>query len=382
MVALKSRAIREGAINALDFGADPTGVLDSTSALQAAINALSDQSNAFVALGSVVKDNAQLFIPPGIYKITSELVWPAGFGDTISGAGVWNTKLRWAGAAGGHMLRMRNCRDVRLEGLCFDSGGVAIASAIYLQTDDTATDLYISTQNDFYRVMILGQASAVVGILIDNAVGATDNGDDLHVFDRVLIYDCTESCWKSSTGEQKDAVFRDCIMAGAPRCIYTTGQGGSFKWYGGFVYNITTAIFHHDSPGDPVIMQGLDAENVARLVLWDGETGNSGPVTIQSCRIATDGLHADGNLCVFGTQGPFDIRGNTFGQGTYAIPFIKFLTSNQGYAKIECNAFDSRGADVDSPIRVIVGSVLTFEGSNNYRPTDGSAPLAMAFTDF
>lgn len=63
--------------NVLDFGADPTGVADSTAAIQAAINS----------------GNVAVFLPSGTYKITSKIT----AGKTLYGAG-GTTSISLAGA--------------------------------------------------------------------------------------------------------------------------------------------------------------------------------------------------------------------------------------------------------------------------------------------
>lgn len=72
----------EGApLNVLDFGADPTGVADSTAAIQAAID--------------TALNNTQVFVPVGNYLIGSTIVFPAtsknirlsGYGATFTVAG-------------------------------------------------------------------------------------------------------------------------------------------------------------------------------------------------------------------------------------------------------------------------------------------------------
>ncbi|MEW2297877.1 glycosyl hydrolase family 28-related protein [Streptomyces sp. NPDC006743] len=71
----------ENALSALDFGADPTGVLDSTSSLQSAVDAGS-------AAGRVV------WLPPGDYTVTGHLILDR---VAVRGAGPWYTALRGAG---------------------------------------------------------------------------------------------------------------------------------------------------------------------------------------------------------------------------------------------------------------------------------------------
>ncbi|GAA1384766.1 discoidin domain-containing protein [Catellatospora chokoriensis] len=68
-------------LNALDFGADPTGAADSGAALQTAIDAARDAQRG-------------LWIPPGDYTVTRHLQVDR---VTVRGAGPWHTVLRGVG---------------------------------------------------------------------------------------------------------------------------------------------------------------------------------------------------------------------------------------------------------------------------------------------
>jgi hypothetical protein len=70
-----------GSLSVLSFGADPTGQADSTSAIQNAINAGSQQHRV-------------VYLPPGDYTVTAHLM----VNDvTLTGAGEWYTVLHGAG---------------------------------------------------------------------------------------------------------------------------------------------------------------------------------------------------------------------------------------------------------------------------------------------
>lgn len=70
------------AINALDYGADPTGATDSTAALQAAINA---------ALGSA---SGTLWLPKGTYAVTTVNIFPTGGKSLVMvGDGPLNSRI-------------------------------------------------------------------------------------------------------------------------------------------------------------------------------------------------------------------------------------------------------------------------------------------------
>lgn len=72
--------LQNGLLRPDQFGADPTGIADSTAAFQTAINYLHNTSNGGI-----------LFILPGIYKLTSTLYTYANV--RIEGSGVTNTVL-------------------------------------------------------------------------------------------------------------------------------------------------------------------------------------------------------------------------------------------------------------------------------------------------
>lgn len=110
VTGVKSAAdIRFGGHNWYDvthvtYGADPTGVADSTAAIQAAIN------DANTAGGGIV------FLPKGSYKLTATLTvidkpqvkirGIAGSSEPFSAGLAGGTKLVWAGAGGGTMVSM------------------------------------------------------------------------------------------------------------------------------------------------------------------------------------------------------------------------------------------------------------------------------------
>ncbi|GHJ45244.1 mycodextranase [Catellatospora sp. TT07R-123] len=80
-VVAPAPAAPAGYLDALDFGADPTGAADSGQALQNAIDAARDQQRG-------------LWIPAGTYTVTRHLLVDR---VTVRGAGPWHTVLRGAG---------------------------------------------------------------------------------------------------------------------------------------------------------------------------------------------------------------------------------------------------------------------------------------------
>lgn len=103
-------------VNALDYGADPTGVLNSSAAIQAALNASSN-----------------VYIPPGTYRIETSLSIPGVFQQTriVRGAGFGYTTLQWYGSTSGTMFTTASRSGVIVEGIKFKNQ-VALGSTACL----------------------------------------------------------------------------------------------------------------------------------------------------------------------------------------------------------------------------------------------------------
>lgn len=98
-----SYSMIDGAVvNVLDYGADPTGVADSTAAIQAAID--------FFASG-----RGTVFIPIGTFKITSTIT-VAQDRVHLVGAGSWATQLLFAPTANGTCLKLSKSASVLFQG--------------------------------------------------------------------------------------------------------------------------------------------------------------------------------------------------------------------------------------------------------------------------
>lgn len=89
-----SYSMIQGAVfNALDYGADPTGVADSTAAIQAAINAAYALSlgNITVPYDVIRKGGSTVYLPAGAYKTTATVELKEGV--TLQGAGRFSTVI-------------------------------------------------------------------------------------------------------------------------------------------------------------------------------------------------------------------------------------------------------------------------------------------------
>jgi hypothetical protein len=126
-VLTQNGAQLERVINVVEYGADPSGATDSTTAIQNALNVVSGRGlTAFLPANAV-------YFPPGTYKITSKLTvtGPSNgvrgirlFGDTV-GYGLGATVLQWHGAAHGTLFQASGLCHSTVADLVFDGNGTA-----------------------------------------------------------------------------------------------------------------------------------------------------------------------------------------------------------------------------------------------------------------
>lgn len=96
-------------VNVLDFGADPTGTLDSTTAIQNAINAVGAGGYVYFPAGTfkisstIVIGNGTTTVVSSINGVTLQCSGP----DPIFSSIQTGTRFLWAGAAGGTMLQFK-----------------------------------------------------------------------------------------------------------------------------------------------------------------------------------------------------------------------------------------------------------------------------------
>ena len=110
-------------VNVQDFGADPTGVVDSYPAFLAAINLL--QTDPAFPVSNKYRGGV-LYIPSGLYKINNELSFDYGPNWTessgvnifIQGNGAYNTTLDFSGApAGTNGIKFNGGRNFSIENI-------------------------------------------------------------------------------------------------------------------------------------------------------------------------------------------------------------------------------------------------------------------------
>lgn len=124
-------ATKQDVFSVVSFGADPTGVADSTTAIQNAINAAGAANGGYVFFpagtfkisATLVIGNGTTTLPSSINGITLQCSGP----DPIFSAIQTGTRLLWAGSVGGTMLQFKGAGAGGgiLGGLTIDGAGTA-----------------------------------------------------------------------------------------------------------------------------------------------------------------------------------------------------------------------------------------------------------------
>lgn len=116
-------------VSILDFGADPTGAIDATAAIQNAINTVGQGGYVFLPAGTfkisstIVIGNGTTTVPSSVNGITLQASGP----DPIFSSIQTGTRLLWAGSAGGTMVQFKGAGAGGgiLGGMTLDGAGTA-----------------------------------------------------------------------------------------------------------------------------------------------------------------------------------------------------------------------------------------------------------------
>lgn len=266
-----------GWYNVVDYGADPTGVSDSTSAIQAALTA---------GAGKVV------YFPPGVYKVSSTLTPQAsthimGAGSTPSSSVASSTKILFTST--NTPLFNVNVDKVIIENMQLSQSGTAVSGNYGIIVGTSA----VSGRYD--NLLIQG---FYVGMDVTGGGGSND-------LNRVEI---TNSQSNGFVSHFAQGYWTNCsaINNKGHGFYFTTGTGGSSPWvYGGGAFGnggwgyyadaeITSIVNvwpNNDSQGEIAIVPSYYAAYagsvVNAVVQWAGDNPNSGYKTITNVTAAS-----------------------------------------------------------------------------------------------
>jgi len=261
-------------VNALDFGADPTGVADSTNAIQNAINSLATS-------GGVVR------LPVGTYAVTSPIQMSSGvsligdgyFGGSSATAQKEGTTTIIATHTGNAILNLKGCVSCTISDLSLDtSTSTYPKTGMLLGRTSTASAGY----HNISRVSVYGYFSVAAVY----SIASEDNvWENLNIW---LYGGAAKYCFYTSTANNLsvdtlttssniDNVFIHPFFINASSdsgsaCIYmeTAQQMGSWSFIGGYLtanagsyVRINTGSVDGLSPLGPFTFVGTSGERLA-----------------------------------------------------------------------------------------------------------------------
>jgi hypothetical protein len=307
----------------VDFGAVGDFVADDTAAVQAAFN-------------WTIANKGVLFIPPGIYKITSQLTFRQGtntrvHGETRASAASASTILRWAGAPGGAMLLLDGSRETEWTDFMLDAGNnAAIEPDVLVDIDKVTVGPWNSRENAFRRMLLRGGKVATVRISHTTTVN-----NEANIFEDVGNYAIPGSLWVPPSGTTGPIAYliqninakSQQIIRGdiSGKLIGVHAEFGSAHMTGTQIGGVGT-WFKHGGNGESSSMTGCDGDS-SRTFLEMGFS-QTGPFIASGNRFVQG---YDGPLFVFGDSiGPVVLEANDFASGGYRANTTTDFVSGAG----------------------------------------------------
>jgi hypothetical protein len=374
-VANKALTPRQGIFNVLDYGADPTGAVDSQPAFQAA-------ADAIAALGA---RGGTLFIPPGSFRLNTPVVYAVANGPlAIVGTGRFQSIIIQFGIAafqvsGTGVFEMRNLFGFQgFAGgafLTLDTPSQYILANIHGYT--TGKDAYWDA---FFNVInpLLGSISDVfvrnnhpsMSVETDLSVlrgsGFQGNCTKISVnnsFNNVYFKGFYYGIYLSATSLPgcEGTLFTNCVMEDVRIGVRTINTAYAapqpVSWVGGHI-NAYERCFYLENCSDPVVNGALlyrnCAYNLAGQHIFVGSSGGFEPVGVSICnttfRVVANGVGKDAGSQIAAIH--------VDGGSLHQISNNRFdLSPGFGYAVF------ANGASVDATLNKSQGSgLLTANG--------------------
>ena len=289
LVTAQTGAAVTGVFNVVSFGADPTGIRDSTTAIQKTITAATSGRNGGVVL-----------FPAGTYKITSTINVANVIGMTLQGVGVGLTTLVWSGPSytgdviGSPMILFADCFMCACNDMRFTATTNVVAG---IQTG-TNTNSPTNSRNTFRKLYFDGVTDLFeVCVQIGGGIEAVQN--DFHNF-----YDCTFTNYSLGAVYITDTqCYNECFV----NCI---AQGGELTTLGSInsssaILTTPSHVFQTKDIGKTIEIAGAgSASATLRTTIVSVNTaGNPHECTLTDMASTTVTSHVVTYSSQFGIQG-------------------------------------------------------------------------------
>lgn len=308
--------VYSGPVNVKWFGALGNGATDDSSAIQNAIAvATGTTSSPWTGNSNVV------WLPPGVYAVASTLTIGTASGSSagsanglkIAGAGlgtnptvspgvVW---LKWTGAVGGTIMKVRNASSITLEGINFNGNSLA---DVGLQIAHVTGDMNLHN-------MLVDSCCFIDAKLFNTLIGGTTASDCRSDIVNLTFNRCkwtpgsyaTRTHVRGTSANALPVQFNACQWSGNRLVSYHFEvTGGMYSIHGGFSGGANVAaILYNVNPIDGVNQvppnvetYGFNSQGDRSFIRWDYSTSRTSaaglrPSVFSGLNYSTDGLTVD-----------------------------------------------------------------------------------------
>jgi Pectate lyase superfamily protein len=375
-----------GWVNVRDYGAAGNGSIDDTVAINAAITAVTGNASPMT---STRFPAAGVYLPPGIYKVTADLLIRSVEGFAFAGAGAELTLLMASGKGfNTAVLNIDGSAKSSFQGFSIfgdgteGSGGGALPNAINLTwttaarrstTGNVFSDIYVRGLKFACGLRMgapSGSARQVDGTTVRDVV-ISGFGNARYTYTTLYLYGFYFG--NGTTGNQYDYVAYNSSASGCRSGVYCDASG--FEWYGGQPAQNATEFHFVGAPAQTTI-QGIQSQDSGQLINAIGGSATA-TVSVRDVLFASNALVGSGHwIQVTGIARGWEfsnVRANT---GT-ARPVIYF--SGQGNAEV------ATLINVAQQNTAAAGIVVQSGGSVklvNYMQLDANAQVTAVWHDF
>jgi len=284
------------------FGAKGDGITDDTHALQAALDA--------VATGKV---NTTLYLPAGVYLISSTLTINHHINVSVIGADPTTTIIKWGGPAHGTMMQINGTAYSKFNRITWNGNRVADVAVEqswdgkqpHFDTGNEYADDYFIDVAFGIRGGALGHGFAETSILRDHFIRNTKAGVSLGNFNALDIW-------------VRNSLFQDCGIG-----VTNTYGAGNFRIYNSIFRNSAVSDISINNTGDFSI-RGNTSIN-AKQFFNAGNSRNPAAVIIEGNTIIDP---VNTQAITIGNQGPVIFINNTIRSQASANGTVASFGSN------------------------------------------------------
>jgi len=311
-------------VNVVDYGADPTGIANSSTAIQLAIDS------------GVSK---KIYFPTGTYRIDTTIVFDS---FTLLEVDFGGSTLTWNGSSGGSVVTIKDCQSCTFFNAKVTSSSTKPALAAFTLENGSGV-LVAPNKLVFSQIVCEGTNlnGMTYGFNVSGTGGGGDANNDFHYFENCTCYNYKDAGWYVAATQAYGLILTNCGMVSAngasgSAAFFHAGNGGSVQIIGGGGGNNTYADFVFAGPGRPVNITNYASEGSAAFLRTEGTGSSFFPVNLTNCLWETDTaalIYSDKKVVYFTYQGQLSIDGCNFLSLDSTANFTLEVTGDSDYAQ-------------------------------------------------